>query len=146
MIENNNTITYNTDLKVDVGILKTQVLTLSTLCSKMDIVIEKLMEQQSKHIDKVYDDMEKRRLETEADIKEIHERIDMVLDKMQTSEHRITDEIKSLRTSMIEHNRQEKEALDKINQWKWMIYGGIAVFTWALANSDLSSIIRLFVK
>ena len=34
------------DIKVDIGVLKTQVLTLSSLCNKMDTVIEKLMDQQ----------------------------------------------------------------------------------------------------
>ena len=68
------------DIKVDVGVLKTQVLTLSTLCSKMDQVIEKLVDQHDRHIAKVYDDMENRRLETDADVKEIHDRIDTVLE------------------------------------------------------------------
>jgi len=136
----------NTEIKIDVGILKTQVLTLSSLCNKMDIVIDKLIKQHDRHIEKVYDDMEKRRLETESDIKEIHDRIDMVLDKMQLSELRITDEIKSLHAHMLEHNKEEKEALDKMNQWKWMIYGGIAVLTWAIAHSDLTTIVKIFIK
>ena len=68
------------DIKVDVGVLKTQVLTLSSLCSKMDQVIEKLVDQHDRHITKVYDDMENRRLETDGDVKEIHDRIDTVLE------------------------------------------------------------------
>jgi hypothetical protein len=78
------------ELKVDVGVLKTQVLTLSTLCNKMDIVIEKLVDQHDRHIRKVYEDMDNRRKETDADIKEIHDRIDTVLYKMQSSEQRLT--------------------------------------------------------
>ena len=75
----------DTDLKVDIGVLKTQVLTLSALCNKMDQVIEKLVDQHDRHIAKVYTDMDNRRLETEADIKEIHQRIDTVLNKMESS-------------------------------------------------------------
>ena len=135
-----------TETKIDIGILKTQVLTLTSLCSKMDEVIEKLVKQHDRHIEKVYDDMERRRLETEADINEIHTRIDTVLDKMQSSELRITNEIKSLHAHMLEHNKEEKEALDKMNQWKWMIYGGIAVLTWAVAHSDLTTIVKIFIK
>ena len=133
------------DMKVDVGVLKTQVLTLSSLCNKMDTVIEKLLQQQDRYISKVYDDMESRRLETEADIKEIHDRIDSVLDKLQTSELRITDEIKSLREHMLIHNRQEKESLDKINQWKWMLLGGVIFLAWVISHLDLPAIIH-FVK
>lgn len=133
------------DMKVDVGVLKTQVLTLSSLCNKMDTVIEKLLQQQDRYISKVYDDMESRRLETEADIKEIHGRIDSVLDKLQTSELRITDEIKSLREHMLVHNKQEKESLDKINQWKWMLLGGVIFLAWLISHLDLPAIIH-FVK
>jgi hypothetical protein len=73
------------EIKVDVGVLKTQVLTLSALCNKMDQVIEKLVDQHDRHISGVYSNIDKRRLETEDDIKEIHERIDTVLDKMEKS-------------------------------------------------------------
>jgi SMC interacting uncharacterized protein involved in chromosome segregation len=135
-----------TNIQVDVGVLKEQVLTLTSLCSKMDEVIERLINQHDRHIEKVYDDMEKRRLETESDIKEIHDRIDTVLDKVQGTELRIMKEIKSLHEHMLEHNKQEKKALDEMNKWKWMIYGGIVVVTWALAHSDLNSIIHLFIK
>lgn len=112
----------------------------------MDEVIEKLIQQHDRHIEKVYDDMERRRMETESDIKEIHDRIDVVLDKVQETELRIMKEIKSLHSHMLAHNKQEKEALDKMNQWKWMIYGGIAVVTWMIAHSDLSTIVHLFIK
>ena len=135
-----------TNIQVDVGVLKEQVLTLTSLCSKIDEVIERLINQHDRHIEKVYDDMEKRRLETESDIKEIHDRIDTVLDKVQGTELRIMKEIKSLHEHMLEHNKQEKKALDEMNKWKWMIYGGIVVVTWALAHSDLNSIIHLFIK
>ena len=84
----------DTDIKVDIGVLKTQVLTLSALCNKMDQVIEKLVDQHDRHIAKVYTDMDNRRLETEADIKEIHQRIDTVLDKMETSNKEIMEEFK----------------------------------------------------
>ena len=52
-----------TDLKVDVGVLKTQTATLTSLCEKMDRVIEKIVDQQDRYITQVYDDMEKRRQE-----------------------------------------------------------------------------------
>ena len=38
------------EIKVDVGVLKTQVLTLSALCNKMDQVIEKLVDQHDRHL------------------------------------------------------------------------------------------------
>ena len=134
------------DVKVDIGVLKTQVLTLSALCTKMDTVIDKLMDQHDRHITKVYIDMNERRLETDADIKDIHDRIDTVLDKMQGTELRIMDEIKSLRTDMQKHNREEKETMDKLLQWKWMIAGGILVMSWLITHVNFDTIIKFISK
>jgi Flp pilus assembly protein TadB len=130
------------DIKVDVGILKTQVLTLSALCNKMDQVIEKIVDTHDRHISKVYSDMENRRLETDGDIKEIHDRIDMVLDKMEASNQRIMDEFKSLRSDMQDHNQNEKETLDKLLQWKWMVAGGIIVISWLISNVNINTIVN----
>jgi hypothetical protein len=133
----------DTDIKVDIGVLKTQVLTLSALCNKMDQVIEKLVDQHDRHISKVYTDMDNRRLETEADIKELHSRIDTVLDKMETSNKEIMNEFKSLRSDMSDHNKQEKDALDKLLQWKWMVAGGIIALSWLISNVNLDTISKL---
>lgn len=131
------------DVQVDIGVLKTQVLTLSALCNKMDIVIEKLVDQHDRHIAKVYADMDQRRLETEKDIKEIHERIDTVLDKMQDSNEKIMEEFKSLRKDMSEHNRNEKESLDKLLQWKWMLAGGIIVLSYLISHVNFDTLLHL---
>jgi hypothetical protein len=133
----------DTDIKVDIGVLKTQVLTLSALCNKMDQVIEKLVDQHDRHIAKVYTDMDNRRLETEADIKEIHQRIDTVLDKMEISNKEIMEEFKSLRKDMSDHNKQEKEALDTLLKWKWMLAGGIVAISWLISNLNVDTIVKL---
>jgi chromosome segregation ATPase len=134
------------EIKVDVGVLKTQVLTLSALCNKMDQVIEKLVDQHDRHLAGVYNDMDKRRLETESDIREIHNRIDTVLDKMSDSNEKIMDEFKSLRTEMTEHNKKEKESLDKLLQWKWTVAGGIVVISWLISNSNFDILLKAFGK
>ena len=131
------------DVQVDIGILKTQVLTLSALCNKMDVVIEKLVDQHDRHIAKVYADMDQRRLETEKDIKEIHERIDTVLDKMQDSNEKIMEEFKSLRKDMTEHNKKEKESLDKLLEWKWMVAGGIIVLSYLISHVNFDTLLHL---
>jgi len=133
-------IPNDTQLKVDVGVLKEQVNTLTILCGKMDTVIEKLLEQQDRDTTNLYKVMEKRRLETEASVKEIHDRIDTVLDKVQASELRLLNEIKELRIEMTNHNLQEKESLDKLLQWKWMVAGGIVVISWVISHVDVVSL------
>lgn len=123
-----------TESKIDIGILKQQVNTLTELCSKIDNVIEKLIEQHDRHIAKVYTDMEERRKESQSNIDEVHLRIDTVLDKLQASEMRLLDEIKSLRKDMLEHNQKERDVLDKILAWKWMLAGGIIVVSWIISH------------
>ena len=134
------------NLQIDVGVLKQQVSTLTTLCDKMDKVMEKLVDQHDRHIAKIYTDMDNRRLETEADIKEIHVRIDTVLDKMQDSELRLMDELKAMRKDMQDHNNKEKESLDKLLQWKWMVVGGVIAFSWLVSHVNLDTFSSLFGK
>ena len=88
--------------------------------------------------------MENRRLETGKDIKEIHGRIDTVLDKVQDTERRLLDEIKSLRRDINEHNIKENETLDKLLQWKWMVAGGIVVLSWLISHVPSDIITTVF--
>jgi hypothetical protein len=44
------------------------------------------------------------------------------------------EEIKGLRKCITEHQTKEKEQLDKLLQWKWMIVGGIIVVSWLLSH------------
>jgi seryl-tRNA synthetase len=127
-------MTLDDDIRVDVGVLKSQVSTLTTLCGKMDQVIEKLVDQHDRHLVKVYENIDARRKETDMDIKELHERIDVVLDKVQISEKTLLEEIQNLRKDMQEHNTKDRENIEKLLQWKWMIAGGILVISWLLSN------------
>lgn len=133
-----------TELKVDVGILKTQIVTITSLCTKMDLVIDKLVTQQEKYTTQIYQEMESRRAEKNTEIKEIHDRIDTVIDKVQITELRIMDEIKELRAEINKHNSAEKEALDKLNQWKWMIAGGIVALSWLISHINFDTIAKIF--
>jgi len=129
------------DLKVDVGVLKSQVSTLTTLCGKMDQVIEKLVDQHDRHLVKVYESIDARRKETDMDIKELHERIDVVLDKVQISEKTLLEEIQLLRKEMNEHNTRDRQNIEQLLQWKWMIAGGIVVVSWLLSRISFDTIL-----
>jgi len=137
------------EIKVDVGILKNQVGMLTQLCNKMDAVIDRLMENQNKMSDDIYDDMEKKKQGTMADIKELHSRITTVdrnlSDKIELTERRIMDEIKSLRSDINEHNKKEDNELKKILEWKWAVAGGIVVLAWLLSHVNiLASLGKVF--
>ena len=136
------------EIKVDVEVLKNQVLTITQLCGKMDSVIEKLVDNHDRMVNQIYNDMEKRKADTNADIKEIHSRITTisreVADKVELTERRIMEEIKSLREEIEKHNRKEDDDLKKILQWKWMVAGGVIVLAWVISNVNLHALSKLF--
>ena len=149
----NNLRVYNemselVELKVDVEVLKNQVLTITQLCGKMDSVIDKLVDNHDRMINQIYNDMEKRKSDTNADIKELHSRITTisrdVSDKVELTERRIMDEIKALREEIQQHNRKEDNELRKIMEWKWMAAGGIVVLAWILSNIKIEHISKIF--
>ena len=135
-------------LKVEVGVLKEKVYTLVDLCEKMDRVIEKLTDNNATVVNQIYNDMEKRREDTASDIKELHSRITTVdrnlSDKIELTERRIMDEIKSLRDHITEHNQKEDDDFKSLMQWKWMVAGGVVVIAWIIANVKLDYLAKLF--
>ena len=136
------------EIKVDVEVLKNQVLTITQLCGKMDSVIEKLVDNHDRMVNQIYTDMEKRKADTNNDIKELHSRITTisreVSDKVELTERRIMDEIKSLREDIAEHNKKEDDDLRKILQWKWMVAGGVVVLAWVISNVNLAALSKVF--
>jgi acetate kinase len=136
------------DMKVDVGVLKTQVASITQLCDKMDKVIDRLVDNHDQMVNQIYNDMDKRKQDTVADIKELHSRITTVdrnlSDKLELTERRIMDEIKSLREDIAEHNKKEDSELKKILEWKWMAAGGIIVLAWLFSHINLDLLGKLF--
>ena len=136
------------DIKVDVSVLKEKVSTLTDLCNKMDRVIEKLTDNQTALANQIYNDMDKRKEDTVSDIKELHSRITTVdrnlSDKIELTERRIMDEIKSLRDHITAHNDKEDEDIKKLSQWKWMVAGGVVVLAWIISNIKLDQLAKLF--
>lgn len=136
------------ELKVDVGVLKTQVSTITILCDKMDKVIEKIAGTHEKIVEQIYTDMRKREDEKDADVKELHSRITTISrelsDKVELTERRIMDEIKCLRNDIAEHNKKEDSELKKILEWKWMAAGGIVVLAWLFSHINLDMFGKLF--
>jgi hypothetical protein len=135
------------EVRIDVELLKKDVTNITALCNKMDIVIEKLVDNHDRIINQVYDDMNAKKTETNADIKELHSRITTVdrslSDKLELTERRIMDELKDLRQEMKDHNDKEDNELKKIMEWKWMAAGGIIAIAWLLSNVKLEHLASL---
>jgi ABC-type phosphate transport system auxiliary subunit len=133
----------NSDFRVDVGVLKKQVLTLETLCNKMDVVIDKIVDLHNRDIEKVYVNMNNLRLENQAETKELNMRIDTVMDKLQLSETRIRDEIKSIHDEIQKNTKEGQQSLDKINEWKWKIIGGMIALSWIFSQVKIESLLSI---
>lgn len=135
------------EMKVDVGVLKTQVASITQLCDKMDKVIERLMDNQDRIVNQIYQDMDKRKQDTTEDIKELHSRITTtdrnLADKIELTERRIMEEIANLRKDISDHNKKEDSELKKILEWKWMAAGGIIVIAWLLSNIKFDTILKI---
>ena len=136
------------DAKVDSGVLKTQVASLTTLGNKMNKFVEKLVDNHDRMVNQIYNDMQKREDDKDADVKEIHSRIKTISrelsDKVELTERRIMDEIKSLRNDIAEHNKKEDREISKILEWKWMAAGGIIVLAWLFSHVKIEAITKLF--
>ena len=132
------------ELVNDVGVLKGKVDSLTSVANKLDIIIEKLVDLHDRHVTKIYDDMENRRMETQEQIKEIHDRIDTVLDKVSDTEKSVSEKIEKLQKCIMEHNQKEREQLDQILKWKWTVAGGIIVLAWLLSHVTPDTIIQSF--
>lgn len=130
-----------TELRVDVEVLKKDVDVITNLCEKMDKVIEKLVEHQDVLINQIYNDMDKRKTDTNADIKELDNKITNVnsdlTKKLESTQDKIMLEIKSLREEIQAHNEKEDSELQKILKWKWTIAGGVIVISWIISHADI---------
>ena len=82
----------------------------------MDTVIEKIVSQQERYNLQIYQEMENRRQEKNAELKEVHDRIDTVIDKVQITELRIMDEIKELKLQIERNSKKDQEAIDKLKE------------------------------
>lgn len=132
------------EVKVDIGVLKTQISTITDLCKKMDNVIEKIVDQQERYNTQIYQEMEVKRQEKNMEMKEVHNRIDAVMNKVDDTEKRIMDEIRVLRQEITENSDREKKVIEKLNQWRWTTSGAIIVVAWLISHINFDIISKLF--
>ena len=113
----------------------------------MDTVIDKILEQQDRYLSQVYEDMESNEKEVKNDIKELHSRITTVYrdlgDKIELTERRLLEELKDLRAQITEHNKKEDSDLQKILNWKWMLFGGVVAVSWIISHVNLDLLSKI---
>lgn len=135
------------EVRIDVELLKKDVVNITALCQKMDTVIDKILEQQDRYLSQVYEDMDNQEKEVKNDIKELHSRITTVYrdlgDKIELTERRLLEELKDLRLQITEHNKKEDSDLQKILNWKWMLLGGVVAISWIISHVNLDVLSKL---
>lgn len=159
------------DSRVEIELLKKDVTIMASLCEKFDTTIDKMQEiasnlskmvslqeqrllSQEETSKDIQSRLEMRRLEHNAEIKELHSRITTVnrelTDKIEETEKTILEELRLMRDEMKNYKKEDssedtslKSRLAKIENWQYTVMGAIVVVTWILAKSDLSKITKL---
>lgn len=152
------------EIRVDIELLKKDVVTMSALLEKFDTTIDKMqeiasslsrmvslqeqrIESQEKTTAEMQSVLEMRRIETNNNIKDIYNRINTVnkelTDKIEDSEKSILAELKKLRDEIQKEDTGISKRIGQIEMWK---YGAVAIITFLLfliANNAIN-ITRLF--
>ncbi len=152
------------EIKVDIELLKKDVVTMSALLEKFDTTIDKMqeiasslsrmvslqeqrLENQEKTTAEMQSVLEMRRIETNNNIKDIYNRINTVnkelTDKIEDTEKTILAELQKLRQEIQKEDTGISRRLGQIEIWK---YGAAAIITFLMfliANNAIN-ISKLF--
>lgn len=152
------------EIKVDIELLKKDVITMSALLEKFDTTIDKMqeiasslsrmvslqeqrLENQEKTTAEMQSVLEMRRIETNNNIKDIYNRINTVnkelTDKIEDSEKSILAELKKLRDEIQKEDTGISKRLGQIEMWKYGIAAIVSFLLFLVANNAIS-ITKLF--
>jgi predicted RNase H-like nuclease (RuvC/YqgF family) len=104
------------DFENKIGRIETEVAAMREKISFFSVIYEKF--------DRTLDKLEKQHND---ELREVHKKIEQF-------EVSIMDEIKALRQDMKEQHQVEKEKIEELNKWRWIVLGGAAVVGWLVSN------------
>lgn len=124
-----------------------------TLVDRLDVTIEKLtevsshvsellavqgtrLEVQEKVSENLQELIERRRVETDTNIKDVYARVEKVekelYNEIEASQNKVLAEIKEMRhESTLQHN-ELKGKVNRLEKWMWTVIGAVSVLTLAL--------------
>jgi predicted Zn-dependent peptidase len=144
------------DNRLEIELLKKDVSVVTALLGKFDTTIEKMqeiatslsrmvslqeqrIETQEEVTREVQSVLEMRRLEHNADIKDLHSRITTVnrelTEKIADTENKILEELKALREEIKKEKTSVASKISQIEMWKWMVMGAIALAGWLFGQA-----------
>ena len=152
------------DTKIEIELLKKDVVTMSALLTKFDTALDKMqeiasslsrmvslqeqrLENQETVTRELQSVLEMRRQEHNSEIKDLHSRITTVNKdltvKIENTEKKILDEIQALRAELKKDDMGIGRRLTQIEMWKYGIAAGIALLTFLITKNAIS-ITKLF--
>ena len=152
------------EIKVDIELLKKDVVTMSALLEKFDTTIDKMqeiasnlsrmislqeqrLENQEKVTAEVQSVLEMRRIEHNNNIKEVYNRINTVnkelTDKIEDTERAILSELHKLREDIQNEDRGISSRIGQIETWKYGVAAIIGFMVFLIANNAIN-ISKLF--
>jgi ferritin-like metal-binding protein YciE len=152
------------EIKVDIELLKKDVVTMSALLGKFDTTMDKMQEiasslsrmvvlqeqrldNQEKSTNEMQSVLEMRRMETNNNIKDIYNRINTVnkelTDKIEDSEKSILAELQKLREEIQKEDSGISRRLGQIEMWKYGIAAIVSFLLFLIANNAVN-ITKLF--
>lgn len=148
------------EIKVDIELLKKDVITMSALLEKFDTTIDKMqeiasslsrmvslqeqrIENQEKVTAEVQSVLEMRRIEHNNNIKDIYNRINTVnkelTDKIEDTEKTILAELQKIRDDLHKKDEGFGDRLGKIEMWKYAVGLVVIVLAWIAGQTDILS-------
>ena len=145
----------NSELYKDVVKLKSDMAQINVLVDRIDVTIEKLtevsknisellavqanrLEFQEKITQQLSVLMEKRRDESEENVRYLREEMEKVekdLNKVLDEKyHDILDEIKSIRDDNSKQHQQMQDKFSQFERWMWMVSGGAVIIAFLLSK------------
>lgn len=148
------------DNKIEIELLKKDVTTMTALLEKFDTALDKMqdiasnlsrmvslqeqrLESQELMTKEMQNVLEMRRIEHNAEIKELHSRITTVNRelslKIESTEKIILEEIKALREEIKKEDTGMMSRIGNIEMWKYGIGVVILVLVWLIGNMNVIS-------
>lgn len=152
------------EIKVDIELLKKDVVTMSALLEKFDTTIDKMqeiasnlsrmislqeqrLENQEKVTAEVQSVLEMRRIEHNNNIKEVYNRINTVnkelTDKIEDTERAILSELHKLREDIQKEDKGISTRLGQVEMWRYGIAAVVGFLIFLIANNAIN-ISKLF--
>jgi len=107
------------DFESKLSKIETEVAAMREKISFFSVIYEKF--------DRTLDKLEKQHND---ELREVHKKIEEI-------EVSIMDEIKALRHEMKEQHQVEKQKIEDLNKWRWLVMGGAVVIGWILSKMGL---------